>query len=144
MSPLKRLAGSSSVRTSSSTTSDSSALLVQILRPVTMSPPWPSSDPRVLMRLVSVPASGSVTPKATCRSPAAARGRKVRFSRSLPNFTTGFSPNMVRCSADEPFMAAPDAATRLSTRAASVMPRPPPPYSSGMAMPTQPALAMTS
>jgi hypothetical protein len=34
---------------------------------------------------------------------------------------------MVRWRAVEPFMAAPEAATRLRTSAASVMPRPPPP-----------------
>ena len=95
---------------------------VQILRPRTVQPPAPSGTARVVMRLVSVPASGSVTPKATWRSPLAARGRKASFSCSLPNFTTGFSPNIVRCRADEPFIAAPDAATRLSTSAASAMP----------------------
>ncbi len=49
-----------------------------------------------------MPASGSVTPNAMCRSPTAARGRNVSFSRSLPNFTTGFRPNIVRCSARRP------------------------------------------
>ena len=96
----------------------------------------------VVMPRVSVPASGSVTPKATWRSPAAARGRKVSLSWSLPNFTTGFRPNMVRWTAVDPFMAAPEAATRLRTRAASVIPWPPPPYSSGMAIPIQPPSAM--
>jgi hypothetical protein len=99
---------------------------------------------RVLMRDVSVPASGSVTPNATWRSPAAARGRNVSFRRSLPNFTTGFRPNMVRCNADDPFIAAPDAATRLSTSAHSVMPRPPPPNSSGIATPSQPPAAIAA
>ncbi len=69
-------------------------------------------------------------------------GRNASFSSGLPNFTTGWSPNMVRCSAVEPFMAAPEAATRFRTSAPSVMPRPPPPYSSGIAMPTQPPAAM--
>ena len=90
---------------------------------------------------VSVPASGSVTPKATCRSPAAAAGRYVRFMASLPCFTTGFSPKMVRCKALAPFIPAPLAATSPSTRAASVIPRPPPPYSSGMAIPSHPPSA---
>ena len=70
-------------------------------------PPLPSGSARVVMRPVSVPASGSVTPNATWRSPAAARGRNVSFSRSLPNFTTGLSPNTVRCTAEQPFIAAP-------------------------------------
>ena len=96
------------------------------------------------MRLVSVPASGSVTPNATCSSPLAARGRNVDRRRSLPKRTTGLRPNIVRCSADEPFMAAPEAATRFSTTAASVIPAPPPPSSAGSAMPTHPAAAITS
>ena len=94
------------------------------------------------MRPVSVPASGSVTPNATCRSPAAARGRKVSLRRSLPNFTTGLSPNTVRCTAEQPFIAAPLAAISWSMTAASVMPRPPPPYSSGIASPNQPPSAI--
>ena len=43
-----------------------------------------------------------------------------------------------------PFMHAPEAATSSSTIEASVMPWPPPPYSSGMAMPIQPPLAIAS
>ena len=38
-------------------------------------------------------------------------------------------------------MAAPDSAIACIMIAASVMPRPAPPYSSGMAMPSQPACA---
>ena len=105
-------------------------------------PPLPSGSARVVMRPVSVPASGSVTPNATCRSPAAARGRNVSLSRSVPNFTTGLSPKMVRCRAEQPFIAAPLRAISCSMTAASVMPRPPPPYSSGMARPSQPPSAM--
>ena len=69
-------------------------------------------------------------------------GRNASFSRSLPNLTTGFSPKIVRCSAEHPFMAAPLRATSRSTIAASAMPRPPPPYSSGMATPSQPPSAI--
>jgi hypothetical protein len=43
-----------------------------------------------------------------------------------------------------PFMAAPEAATSSKMIDASVMPRPPPPYSSGIAMPTYPPLAMAA
>ena len=42
----------------------------------------------------------------------------------------------------QPFMAAPDAATSSSTIDASVMPRPPPPNCSGIAMPIQPPWAI--
>ena len=96
------------------------------------------------MAVVSVPASGSVTPKATCSRPATTSGRYASRSASLPCFTTGFIPKIDMCSALQPFMAAPDAATSSSTIDASVMPRPPPPYSSGMAMPIQPPSAIAS
>jgi hypothetical protein len=46
--------------------------------------------------------------------------------------------------AEQPFMAAPEAATSSRMSEASLMPRPPPPYSSGMAMPTQPPSAMAA
>ena len=92
-----RFASSWSVRASRSTTSDSSAFDVQILRPLTIQPPLPSRSARVVI--------------ATCRCRRRARSRRTRraghrprrgggtssFSRSLPNFTTGFSPNIVRC-----------------------------------------------
>ena len=55
---------------------------------------------------------------------------------------TGSIPKIDRWMAEQPFIAAPDAATSSSTIDASVMPRPPPPYCSGMAMPTQPPSAM--
>ena len=92
---------------------------------------------------VSVPESGSVTPKATWRSPDATLGRYFAFMSSEPYLTTGFMPKIDRCRALQPFMAAPEAATSSSTIDASVMPRSPPPYSSGMAMPTQPPSAIT-
>ncbi len=76
---------------------------------------------------MSVPESGSVTPNATCSSPAATRGRYRRCSSSLPWRTTGFMPNTERWIALQPFIAAPDAATSSSTIDASVTPWPPPP-----------------
>ena len=61
-----------------------------------------------MIAAVSVPASGSVTPKATCsvtvERPAAG---SARFISSLPCFTTGFMPKIDRCSALHPFIAAP-------------------------------------
>ncbi len=90
-----------------------------------------------------MPASGSVTPNATCSLPSAARGRNSAFSRSLPNRMTGLRPKMVRCNALHPFIPAPLAATSFSTSAASVMPWPPPACSGGMAIPTHPPSAIS-
>ena len=60
---------------------------------------------------------------------------------SVPNTTTGLSPNTFMCTAEAPDMPAPDSAIVRIMIAASVMPRPEPPYSSGMQMPSQPASA---
>ena len=46
--------------------------------------------------------------------------------------------------AEAPDIAAPDSATACIISAASVMPRPAPPNSAGMAMPSQPASAMAA
>ena len=74
--------------------------------------------------------------------PAISGGRKRRFCSSLPNTTTGCSPKMFMCTAEAPLNPAPDCATACMTMAASVMPRPLPPYSSGIATPSQPASAI--
>ena len=92
------------------------------------------------MAVVSRPASGSVTPNATCRSPDAIRGRY--FRRSLPCSTTGCIPKIDMWIALAPFIQAPDAATSSSTMDAASMPCPPPPSSSGTAIPTQPPAAI--
>ncbi len=44
--------------------------------------------------------------------------------------------------AEAPDIAAPDSATACIMIAASVMPRPAPPYASGIAIPSQPASAI--
>ena len=116
------------------------ALVFQILRPRMRQPPS-TGVARVEMFVVSVPASGSVTPNDTCRSPAATCGRYVAFIASEPWWTTGFMPNTDRWIAEQPFRQAPDAAISSSRIDASVIPAPPPPYSSGMAMPTHPPSA---
>ncbi len=96
------------------------------------------------MAVVSVPASGSVTPKATCSRPEATSGRyRARISSDAWR-TTGFMPKMDRWMALAPFMAAPDAATSSRMTEASVMPRPAPPYCSGMATAIQPPEAIAS
>jgi hypothetical protein len=64
-----------------------------------------------------------------------------RCCSAVPNLTTGLSPKMFMCSAEAPESPAPDAATACIMIAASVTPSPLPPYSSGMQMPSQPALA---
>ena len=53
----------------------------------------------------------------------------------------GSKPKMPMCTALHAFIPPPDAEISCSTIAASVTPRPPPPYSSGMVMPSQPASA---
>ena len=63
------------------------------------------------------------------------------FCASVPKSTTGFNPKMFRCTAEAPDMPAPDSLIACIMIAASVMPRPEPPYSSGMQMPSQPSRA---
>ena len=91
---------------------------------------------------MSRPTSGSVTAKQAFSLPAISGGRKRRFCSSLPNTTTGCSPKIFMCTAEAPENPAPDCATACMTIAASVMPRPLPPYSSGIATPSQPASAI--
>jgi hypothetical protein len=56
----------------------------------------PSRRANVVMRVVAVPASGSVTANATWRSPVTTRGSVRARSSSLPCFTTVFIPKIVR------------------------------------------------
>ncbi len=93
------------------------------------------------MPVVSVPASGSVTAKEMCRSPLGTRGRKRSLRLSLPCRMIGSKPKIPMCTALQAFMPPPEAEISCSTIAASVTPSPPPPYCSGMVMPSQPALA---
>ena len=53
-------------------------------------------------------------------------------------------PKIDRWIPEQPFMAAPLAAISSSMTEAAVMPWPPPPYSSGMQIPTQPPSASCS
>ena len=98
----------------------------------------------MVIAVVSVPASGSVTPNATCRSPVATSGRYFWRISSLPCLTTAFMPKIDRCTPLQPFIAAPDAAISSRMIDASVMPRPAPPYASGMATPIQPPSAIAA
>ena len=64
------------------------ALVVQTFLPFTTQ--WsPFRTARVWMREVSVPALGSVTPKAITMSPLTIRGRYARFIASVPYLTIG-------------------------------------------------------
>ena len=89
VSPLNGLAESrGAVRASSRMWVAFWALVFHTLRPLTMKRS-PERSARVWMREVSVPALGSVTPKAMTISPVAMRGRYFRFSSSVPCFITG-------------------------------------------------------
>ncbi len=68
------------------------ALVVQTFRPLTTQRS-PCFSARVWMREVSVPALGSVTPKAITMSPLTIRGRYFRFIASVPYLTIGVGGN---------------------------------------------------
>ena len=121
--------------------SASCALVIHTFLPDTSQPPS-TFLAKVRMLVVSVPASGSVTANEVCSSPVTTRGRYLRFISSEPWWMIGSNPKMPMCTALHPPMPAPDAAISRSTIAASVTPRPPPPYSSGTVRPIQPPSAM--
>jgi hypothetical protein len=83
-----------------------------------------------------------VTPKHDFVSPLTMPGSMRRFCSSVPNTTTGSGPNMLMWMLEAPLMQAPDSSTVCMTIVASVTPRPAPPYSSGIAVPSQPASPM--
>jgi len=84
------------------------------------------------------PALGSVTPKQALSLPWISGGSQRFFCSSVPNTTTGCRPKMFMCTADAPDRPAPVAEMVCIISAASLIPRPAPPYSSGMAMPSHP------
>ena len=94
------------------------------------------------MAVVFRPASGSVTPKATWSSPCTSRGSQRAFCSAVPKTTIGCGPNRLMCTAEAAAMPPPWLATSCIMIAASVTPRPAPPYSGGMVMPSQPASAI--
>jgi len=87
------------------------------------------------------PVFGSVTPKHDFSLPAIIGGSQRCFCSAEPCTTTGCRPKMFMWIADAPDMPAPEAAIVRIMIAASVMPRPEPPTSVGIAMPSQPACA---
>jgi hypothetical protein len=99
---------------------------------------------RVSRLEVSSPEFGSVTAKHILSSPEMMRGRWCSRWASVPNFTIGMGPKMLRWMALAPEKPAPDCATVCMTMDASVRPRPAPPTLSGMATPSQPPSAMAA
>ncbi len=79
------------------------------------------------MRVVSSPTLGSVTPKQVRSLPSINGGRKRRFCSGVPNTTTGCGPNRLMVTEDT--AAKPSRAMHCTMIAASVTPRPAPPYS---------------
>jgi hypothetical protein len=140
VSPSSFLAPACAVLASSSILPDRRAFDVHTLRPVTTQP-GPSRRAIVSMRLVSVPAFGSVTPNARLRRPRAISGRIRRRRSSLPYRMIGMGGKTAKCTGDAPDSPAPEAQMASSMRTASVTPNPAPPYASGMASPSQPASA---
>ena len=59
--------------------------------------------------------------------PSTIGGSIRRHCSSVPNTTTGLSPNTFMCTAEAPDMPAPDSAIVRIMIAASTMPRPEPP-----------------
>jgi hypothetical protein len=69
-------------------------------------------------------------------------GRNSCFCSDVPNFSIGLAPKMLRWIEEQPVKPAPERATACIMIEASIRPRPEPPTSSGMAMPSQPPSAM--
>lgn len=90
------------------------------------------------------PVFGSVTAKQVLTSPRAIGGSMRCFWASLPNTTTGLSPNTLMCTAEAPDIPAPEREMVCIITAASAIDSPEPPYCSGMQMPSQPSLARLS
>ena len=90
------------------------------------------------MRVVSRPALGSVTAKQAFPRRAISGGSMRAFCSSVPK-RPPVQAEDVHVDRRAPLTARrPDSAIACIMIAASVMPRPAPPYSSGMAMPSQP------
>ncbi len=117
------------------------AVEVQILRPLTTQPVSVRSA-RVCRAAVLRPEFGSVTPKQDLNFPCMRSGIQRCFCSSVPKTEIGCGPKMFMWMAEAALIAPRVFATVCIMMAASVTPRPAPPYSSGMAMPSQPPFAM--
>ena len=69
-------------------------------------------------------------------------GSHAFFCASVPCLTMECSPKMLICTVEQAAKAPAECATSCIMIAASVTPRPAPPYSSGIAMPSQPPSAI--
>src|SRR5580704_8520512 len=97
---------------------------------------------RAALQLCGIePVLGSVTTKQDFSVPSAIPGSMRLHCSLVPNTTTGLSPNTFIWVAEAPDMPTPDSAIVRIMIAASTKPRPEPPYTSGMQMPSQPASA---
>src|ERR1700679_2920133 len=101
----------------------------------------PLRTARVFNWVVLRPVLGSVTAKQDLCAPETIGGNILSHCSLVPNTTTGLSPNTLICTAEAPDMPAPDSDIVRIMIAASRTPRPEPPCSSGMQMPSQPAPA---
>jgi len=124
------------VRVSNRILSATCAVLIQTLRPLTTQSP-PRRTARVRRLVVSSPESGSLTPNATFIRPATMSGRLSCFISGEPCLTTTLVPKTFMCTVLAALRPPPRAMASIIT-AASEMPRPDPPYSVGMATPSQP------
>ena len=116
------------------------AVEIQTFWPLTMYLS-PLRTARVFNCVVLSPVLGSVTAKQDLSRPSMIGGSMRVHCSLVPKTTTGLSPNTFMCTAEAPDMPAPDSEIVRIMIAASVMPSPDPPYSSGMQMPSQPASA---
>ena len=83
-----------------------------------------------------------MTPRAVWSSPEISRGVQRAFCSGVPCTTIGCGPKRLTCTEATAAMAPSLRATSCIMMAASVTPRPAPPYSVGMVIPSQPASAM--
>ncbi len=123
------------VRASSTIRSECSARDVQIFWPLTTQP-FAVRSARVVIFVVSDPASGSVTPNACSRSsPDAIRGSHCCFCASLPCRSN--VPITYICAWQAPGLP-PDALISSRIVLAAPIPSPDPPYCSGISAASQP------
>src|SRR3546814_19835611 len=106
---------------------------------------WGSADLKVLILVVSNPASGSVTPKQAFCSPATSGFSQRCFCSGVPCTTTACGPNKLIWIAEAAEKPTPEDVTLCIINAASSTPSQEPPPAPGMVLPSPPppALAWT-
>src|SRR4051812_21498160 len=115
---------------------------IQHLVPLRIHPPSPSLTALVRMPITSLPACGSLSPKALRWLPSAIGVRYLCFCSSLPAIMIGPVGSLVRSSIRAAVLL------YLATSSMAIVrpriPAPPPPYSVGMHRPRRPASRKTS